>query len=307
VADALDLPAADGVIKRLLDVQLIHQQSSDGPVAAYPPESAMECLIDRQLHDLHERMRRTTACRHVVNTYMDAWTRGAQEQKPDQWQALGVERVEGMANISARLDDLIFFARSEVLCTHPRGPVSPEALADARPRDALLLKRGVVMRTILHTDALSDPLTTARLREIASAGAQTRVSDSPFERMLIVDRRAALVPIDPADTKRGALLVHEPGLVASSVALFERIWEGAQELEDMPADGQDGERSKHELPEIERKVLATLCRVDKDEIGAREIGVSVRTYRRHVGDLMRQLGAGNRFQAALMARDRGWI
>ncbi|GAP49685.1 helix-turn-helix domain-containing protein [Streptomyces azureus] len=304
LATALDVPAADEVIKRLLDQGLIRQQSPDGRVMAYPPVSAMEALIDRQLHDLHERMRRTTACRHVIDTYMDIWTQGIREQNADQGQALGVERVEGIDSIRARLDDLIFFARDEVLCTHPRGPLSPEALADARPRDALLLKRGVSMRSILHTSALSDPLTATRLREIAAAGARARVSDSQFERMVIVDRSKALVPIDPGNTARGALLVHEPGVVASSVALFERIWEGAQPLENVTADDAG---PTHELQEVERKVLATLCRVDKDEIGAREIGVSVRTYRRHVGDLMRQLGASNRFQAALLARDRGWI
>lgn len=304
LADALDSPMAEEAIKRLLDLRLIHQKSPDGQVAAYPPVSAMEALIDRQLHDLHERLRRTTACRHVIDTYMDIWLKGPRGQQSDQGQTLGVERLEGIESIRSRLDDLIFFARSEVLCAHPRGPLSPEALADARPRDALLLKRGVVMRSILHTSALSDPLTTTRLREIVAAGAQARVSDSHFDRMLIVDRRKALLPIDPNDTKRGALLVHEPGVVAGSVALFEHIWESAQDLEDVVAGDEE---PKTELQEIERKVLTTLCQVDKDEIGARQIGVSVRTYRRHVSDLMRRLGASNRFQAALLARDRGWI
>ncbi|MFE2975681.1 DNA-binding response regulator [Streptomyces sp. NPDC059258] len=58
---------------------------------------------------------------------------------------------------------------------------------------------------------------------------------------------------------------------------------------------------------IERRVLVSMCTVGKDEAGARELGVSVRTYRRHVADLIQTLGAASRAQAALLARERGWI
>ncbi len=50
-----------------------------------------------------------------------------------------------------------------------------------------------------------------------------------------------------------------------------------------------------------------MCQVSKDEIGARALGVSVRTYRRRIADLLTTLNAGNRAQAALAARERGWI
>lgn len=56
---------------------------------------------------------------------------------------------------------------------------------------------------------------------------------------------------------------------------------------------------------MERRVLLAMCTVGKDEAGARELGVSVRTYRRHVADLMQLLGAASRAQAALLARERG--
>ncbi|WP_405635541.1 DNA-binding response regulator [Streptomyces sp. NBC_01178] len=58
---------------------------------------------------------------------------------------------------------------------------------------------------------------------------------------------------------------------------------------------------------IERRVLMSMCTVGKDEAGARRLGVSVRTYRRHVADLMQTLGTASRARAALLARERGWI
>lgn len=82
-----------------------------------------------------------------------------------------------------------------------------------------------------------------------------------------------------ADTSRGALLAHRGG-------------EGA--ATPRPSG-------------IERRVLVSMCTVGKDEAGARKLGVSVRTYRRHVADLMQMLGAASRAQAALLARERGWI
>jgi DNA-binding NarL/FixJ family response regulator len=37
------------------------------------------------------------------------------------------------------------------------------------------------------------------------------------------------------------------------------------------------------------------------------MGVSLRTYRRYVAELLARLGAANRFQAAIVAKQRGWI
>jgi DNA-binding NarL/FixJ family response regulator len=37
------------------------------------------------------------------------------------------------------------------------------------------------------------------------------------------------------------------------------------------------------------------------------MGVSVRTFRRYVADLMMRLGAANRFHAALKAKEKGWM
>ncbi|MFJ9108954.1 DNA-binding response regulator [Streptomyces sp. NPDC102283] len=112
----------------------------------------------------------------------------------------------------------------------------------------------------------------------------------------------------PPDTSRGALLAHRSGLVSSIVSLCERIWDQADELSRAGDGTGSGEGAAVPRPSgIERRVLVSMCTVGKDEAGARELGVSVRTYRRHVADLMQTLGAASRAQAALLARERGWI
>ncbi|MFJ9666453.1 hypothetical protein ACIRPP_17835 [Streptomyces sp. NPDC101219] len=101
-----------------------------------------------------------------------------------------------------------------------------------------------------------------------------------------------------AGGRDAALLTREPGLVAALVTLFDRMWAMAQELP-TPADVSP--------TEIERRILKTLHSADKDESGARDLGISVRTYRKHVASRMTRLHATNRCQAALSARERGWF
>jgi hypothetical protein len=84
----------------------------------------------------------------------------------------------------------------------------------------------------------------------------------------------------PNAHRSGALVIRQPGAVATLVDLFERVWGHATDL------------------------LATAV---KDEISARQMGVSLRTYRRYVAELLARLGAANRFQAAIVAKQRGWI
>ncbi|MEI5033689.1 DNA-binding response regulator [Streptomyces sp. S1A(2023)] len=113
----------------------------------------------------------------------------------------------------------------------------------------------------------------------------------------------------PPDIAGGALLAHRSGLVSSIVSLCERIRDQAADDPSWAGDGtESGEGAGAPRPSgIERRVLVSMCTVGKDEAGARELGVSVRTYRRHVADLMQTLGAASRAQAALLARERGWI
>jgi DNA-binding NarL/FixJ family response regulator len=64
----------------------------------------------------------------------------------------------------------------------------------------------------------------------------------------------------------------------------------------------------HRLTEEERKrTLELLALGGKDEAVARHLGVSLRTVRRRVADLLEELGATTRFQAGMEAVRRGWI
>lgn len=61
------------------------------------------------------------------------------------------------------------------------------------------------------------------------------------------------------------------------------------------------------VTEADRALLAALARGGKDEVVARRLGVSVRTLRRRLFDLMQRLGATSRFQIGAKAAQAGLL
>ncbi|MFF8713592.1 LuxR C-terminal-related transcriptional regulator [Streptomyces sp. NPDC015184] len=289
---------ARACVERLQDLGLIHPEGPDQRIFPTDPEVALARLTDLRLHALHQELQRVTCSRHVVDGLRAE--QGARRSSPP-----GIEQLEGLERIRDRIDDLAFFARDEILSVEPYTKLSPENIARSRPLDLRCLRRGVRIRNVVARAALQDAATAAYLRELVEHGAAIRVTAHTAERLLVYDRRAALVPLDPHDTSRGALLAHRSGLVSNIIALFEKIWDQAEDLS--KADAEEAGADDDCLSDTERRVLVSMCTVGKDEAGARELGLSVRTYRRYVADLVQKLGAASRAQAALLARERGWI
>ncbi|OEV04346.1 LuxR family transcriptional regulator [Streptomyces oceani] len=292
-----DPEAAETILERLCQLGLVGRGGEERGISPTDPEIAMPRLIDRRMRELQEELLRVTQAHQVLDALR------AEARVHDSGQR-GVEQLPDPAQIRSRMDDLAFFAREEILCVEPRAELDAESINHLRPLHQRCLRRGVRLRHVVPAEALRHSPVSRYLREIAATGAEIRTADVS-EHLLVYDRRAALIRLDPEDGTRGALLAHEEGLVSHSVALFEKIWADSAELPGV-ADEPLSEDAPT-LSEMERRVLRSLVSVGKDEAGARQLGISVRTYRRHVADLMRALGAASRAQAALLARDFGWL
>ncbi|MEF2529467.1 MULTISPECIES: helix-turn-helix transcriptional regulator [Streptomyces] len=295
-ADRGDVSCAQA---RLCELGLLYPTERKTLIPA-DPAIAVDRLTDLRLRELHSELQEVTRSRYLVAEL-------SEEQSPTLAAQQSVERMEDVAQIRSRIDDLAFFAREEILSVEPYTALTPENIEHSRPLDMRCLRRGIQIRNVVLKEALDDPLTVGYLRELTAKGAQIRAAEDLSERMLVYDRRTALVPIDPEDTSRGALVAQETGLVSGILALFEKIWGQATDLSAIIADAAGEDCRPGELADTEREVLRSMCHVGKDEIGARQLGMSVRTYRRHVADLLRTLGASSRPHAALLARERGWI
>jgi DNA-binding CsgD family transcriptional regulator/sugar-specific transcriptional regulator TrmB len=265
------------------------------------PTVAVGQLIERVEDELMQRYRRISDTRATLAELEASYVHGTQRDDTG-----AIERVENVAEVRERLEELAFFTRSSVYAVQPGGPKSKESLDASRPLDQRGLRRGLDMRVLHDRAVLDDELNRAYLRELVGGGARVRVSRQPLSRMVIMDREIAVVPLDPGDSRRGALVVRQPGLVAGLIDLFSRLWSDAEELDD-----PDDVCAPPPLPEPpadhDRQVLALLASGATDETSARELGVSVRHLRRTIARLMTQLGASSRFEAGVEATRRGWI
>ncbi|WP_149180180.1 response regulator transcription factor [Streptomyces sp. TRM49041] len=294
-----DRDGAQRALERLRELRAL--QGEESRLWATEPTTLIPRLAEGRLERLHREM--------LELTHTHPITAALERDRPAQTDAAGpaapgIERIEDLALVRGLIDDLAFFARTEVLSAEPYDALSPHNIEHARPLDLRCLRRGVRIRNLVRRTALCDAPTVGYLREIAAHGAEVRVAEDFSELILVYDRHTALVPVDPRDTARGALCAREGALVGNIITLFERLWADAENLGAL-VDAADPDAP--ELSTVQREVLHCMCSVSKDEVGARKLGVSLRTYRRHIADLMHLLDSDNRAQAALAARERGWI
>ncbi|GAA2367224.1 DNA-binding response regulator [Streptomyces cuspidosporus] len=127
---------------------------------------------------------------------------------------------------------------------------------------------------------------------------EIRIAAVPLPTAVIADGRTALVCTDTAEGRR-ASLVRDPAVVATLLGLFGNIWRTAAPAA-RPLDF--GNRARTEMV---RRVLRRLGDGVTDEAAARELAISVRTYRRYVTGILELLEVNSRFQAGVRACELG--
>ncbi|MBB4688368.1 helix-turn-helix transcriptional regulator [Amycolatopsis jiangsuensis] len=191
--------------------------------------------------------------------------------------------------------DLLSRASIEVLVMSTQSVHGPDPIGLVRPGDQDNLRRGVRYRVLAPDAARTAPRLATRLAALTLAGASTRTIPRVPLDALVVDGTAVVLPAGIT----GVAAFHLPGVVTSVVELFERVWPTAVPLQ-TAAEGADSDLR-------ERELLKLLSAGYTDAAAAVKLGISVRTVRRTVADLMNRLGARSRFQAGAKAADRGWL
>jgi DNA-binding transcriptional ArsR family regulator len=142
------------------------------------------------------------------------------------------------------------------------------------------------------------------VRERSEAGEHVRVlADVPC-RVSIMGTTAALISEDFGVNDGRRLVVRQHSMIGALTLLFENLWERA-----MPVPGLDGLNglSGGDRVSDRRLLLDQLAGGAKDEQIARALGLSLRTVRRRVADVLDELGVDSRFQAGVEAVRRGWL
>ncbi|AWW43483.1 LuxR family transcriptional regulator (plasmid) [Streptomyces cadmiisoli] len=206
-----------------------------------------------------------------------------------------VEVVPTLEEVRAALNRASDKCQEEVVSSQPGGNGRiPEAMEEALGRDHALLSRGVRMRTLYHHTARFNGPSQAYVAAATALGAEYRTSYELFGRLIIYDRSLAFLPERTGSW--GAVAIREPTIVGYLYDIFEQTWVRAAPFSDAAQDGLE-----RVAKEIHQTIVELLAAGLKDESIARRLGMSLRTARRHIADIMDSLGAESRFQAGVLA------
>ncbi len=293
VAGGLGLPPerAAAALARLGCTGLIRTvRSSPDEVVAVDPDAVADALTG----PLNESIRRQTAELGRIQGNIDRLRNRFLSQRPGNRDST-VELIPTLEEVRAALNRASAECREEVVSSQPGGNGRiPEAMEEALGRDHALLSRGVRMRTLYHHTARFNGPSQAYVAAATVLGAEYRTSYELFGRLIIFDRSLAFLPDDTGNW--GAVAVREPAVVRYLYDIFEQFWVRATPFSDAAQDGLE-----RVAKEIHQTIVDLLAAGLKDESIARRLGMSLRTARRHIADIMDSLGADSRFQAGVLA------
>ena len=257
-----------------------------------PPAEVLSPLAQTRAQELLREFDLVDALRDLIPTLAVEQLASLTSGRAD----VDVEAL-GPRDVYALIRDVIAESSGDVLWFRP-DQWRLERTADADAILPELLAAGRRSRAIYPAVVLEEAPEVVRRR--AERGELIRIAASVPARMVIFGEQAALVPDRWGENTGRRLLVREHFLVAALAALFDGAWERAIAVPGLEGGAED--------PQGERRLLLhQLTRGAKDEQIARALGVSLRTVRRRVADIMDELGATSRFQAGVEAVRRGWV
>ena len=194
------------------------------------------------------------------------------------------------------------------LCQRPRGgaadrPAPGQAWDQASSREVVarevaVIERGVSMRTLYQHAARRKSHTRKYVAAVTAAGAEVRTLDEFFNRLIVFDRRVAIIPSHQGVS--GAMVISEPSMVAYLVDMFERHWERAR-----PFTSSETPLVRDIAAEQRSMTIRMLLEGRADPVGAKRLGVSPRTYAAYVADLKNEFEVETRFQLGYEMGKRG--
>ncbi|MFD2687573.1 LuxR C-terminal-related transcriptional regulator [Streptomyces phyllanthi] len=211
-----------------------------------------------------------------------------------------LETIPGLTQVRAALNRAAEQCREDMVTVQPGGTRPPEVLQDALLRDSQMLARGVRMRTVYHHTARFNSPSQAYVATVSALGGEYRTAHQLVDRVIIFDREVAFMT--NRNDRLGAVVVREPSVVHFLYELFEQVWSQAQPFSDAATDGLEAVAK-----DLDRTILRLLAAGLKDETIARRLGMSLRTTRKHIADMMQALGAESRFQAGVAVSARGLL
>lgn len=198
----------------------------------------------------------------------------------------GAEFLADRDEVNDRIGGILVSAQSELLGAHPNGPRSREQMQLGIPRDTAALKRGVKYRTLYRDAVRDDAVTCEWASTMGPRGAHFRTLADPFERIIIVDRKTAVIPdyVIPDAPDGAAWIITSLPMVGYCVHAFEQewrratVWHGERRVRGLTASGGL-------LSDLHKAILRGIAAGDSLERVARGLETTVRTVQRQLDQI----------------------
>jgi hypothetical protein len=266
----------------LVDLGLLALDPTTGSFLPVDPATVQSRVVSPMGQRAAELLAEST---EWANTFAElglAYRRTAPAEPP-------IVELRGLPNINRFLTAAVGDAQFELLTAQPDGARDAAILAEAIERDKRALERGVRMRTLYQHSARRSVVTREYVEQVIAHGAEVRTLDEFFNRLIVVDRRLAIVP--GAEGYQVAIAIHDAGLVAYLVDIFERYWERARGFTDRELNTE-----REVADDVHNMTVRMLVEGHSDNASAKRMGVSTRTYAGYVASLKTQYGVETRFQ-----------
>ena len=289
VADSAAALASASLIRRV-------PESPDTPPGAKAPEPVWKALDPQvaraEVAATESGLRHGLAELSSVWDTLDSLTALYRAGRGNEPRAVPLEIVDSLDSAIALIKQASADCRQELMTSQPGGGRPVGELREAFQRDLAMLRRDVRMRSLYqHTSRRHTP-TQEYAERVTAAGAQIRTLTELLGRMIAFDRTVVFLPHHEA--KGGAVVIRDPSTVAFLCNAFDRAWSMAVPYS--PAVQDSTVRD-----DLELTILNLLSDGLKDDTIARRLGVSLRTCRKYIADIFKDLGAESRFQAGYLA------
>jgi DNA-binding CsgD family transcriptional regulator len=242
---------------------------------------------DVAVNRLRRRQDEVARARHRVRR----WLTDLSDLDTDPNQVMTARPLYGGARVRARLTELVGAIRHEHLSMHPEPSFSRSAVKAAAPLDQALAARRISVLT-LGVPPDGRDASRPHTEEMTRQGILYRELPSLPTKLMVFDRRVAIVPLDPRDIAKGAIELATPTAVHDIVTWFLGRWDAAQPPRTPLVSMEFSPR--------EQSIVSLLAAGHTDASAAASLGISVRTVAYAIRGLMDRYGVQNRFQLGLV-------
>lgn len=206
--------------------------------------------------------------------------------------------------ILVKISELVDLAETQVLFLlggpSTTGPGQSQYIQELVWGMARAAERGVRVASVWSPDYVAAAAAASGTRLLPPLR-WVRQSTYVSMRAVVVDARAAILPVDPDDLERGALVIEAPSLLTIITDMIERIHRDAAPLAAPPPAADPAVQRRHNA------VLALLAQGHTDHVIADRLGVTIRTVRRDVSDLYEAYNVTSRFQLGAVTASLGLL